>query len=889
MCGDALILKGSKIIQTIYRNEPKDILNLFWGKAKKNIDDNEIIYQPVMYHLINAGCIAQNLWDNINNKIKNDISLKYNVSIEEMRNFIGFLVSIHDIGKISPGFQSKQKEIVDLLKLNGFSFGEIESKENAHNIITTNILSNIDKDIAVMHGGHHGSFPKPTDIYKNKFDDSWNEAIDVSISTLKKIFNPPELQINDNLFLIYFCGLTIVADWISSDEKNFEIKNEQEDYFVYFEKCKIKSKEIIKNLSFEIENNDLHKEFSEIFTNIETPNILQEKIIELTSNINSPCCILIEAPTGFGKTEASFYLAYEIDRRIGSNGISLSLPTQATSNSMFNRFKSFLEDSEIRDKINLHLLHGLSSMSKDYQKLQNVNSEDKVVAEKWFSYNKVGLLSPFSIGTIDQVLLSVLMTKFFPVKFFGLCNKTLIFDEVHAFDVYTTSLMKRLIGCFSMMGCSIILLSATLPYEKKKELLSSYAGKEINIGNIEYPSVSMIDNSGNLKSFSFDIQEKKEIFIKTIDDNENLICDTIINSVKDGGCAAFVCNTVKKSQYIYRLIKDKCPEDIEVILLHSRFPWEQRNSIEKSIIDKFGTKGKEGRPKKSIVVSTQIIEQSLDIDFDIMFSEYAPIDLLLQRIGRLYRHLNNKRPENLCIPYFYIVDFKKDENNIPEIKSNVYDEYVLLKTWLCFQGVSLLKIPDEVEKFINEVYNDKCENSCKEITDMLVSFKSNLDSERKSLEKDASVFMLPDPRNDYYNFLDFIRRDYALFSEDEIEENNYIYAKTRHSDIPNIKVIIFEENEIGDICIRDNGKLKPVEVDKKHSNEMIDLFIKRSSSINGWTFFKYLKECRPDSWKKTLLGGYAPIVFDYNKEFILGNKKIILDEELGLFETNVEE
>src|SRR5207248_6281763 len=100
-----------------------------------------------------------------------------------------------------------------------------------------------------------------------------------------------------------------------------------------------------------------------------------------------------------------------------------------------------------------------------------------VVAEEWFARNKKqALLAPFGVGTIDQALLAVLQTRHVFVRLFGLAGKCVVLDEVHAYDAYMTTLMERLLRWLAALGCPVMLLSATLPRDKRVKLLRAYAG-----------------------------------------------------------------------------------------------------------------------------------------------------------------------------------------------------------------------------------------------------------------------------------------------------------------------------------------------------------------------------------------------------------------------------
>lgn len=176
-------------------------------------------------------------------------------------------------------------------------------------------------------------------------------------------------------------------------------------------------------------------------------------------------------------------------------------------------------------------------------------------------------------------------------------------------------------------------------------------------------------------------------------------------ALREGGCAAVICNTVARSQEVYRAVQDaKLVAPDELMLFHARTPLAWRDGIEKEVLSRFGKDGK--RPHKAIIIATQVIEQSLDLDFDVMISDLAPVDLLLQRAGRLHRHARLNRPAPVATPRLVVaVD---DGEEFPEFGNDayVYEPYVLLRSLLALAGRDHLTLPEETSELIEAVYSD---------------------------------------------------------------------------------------------------------------------------------------------------------------------------------------
>ncbi len=274
----------------------------------------------------------------------------------------------------------------------------------------------------------------------------------------------------------------------------------------------------------------------------------------IAPNLNGPGIVIIEAPMGEGKTEAALCLADHWGEGTGLRGFYFALPTQATSNQMFGRVRDFLETSYRGDQVQLQLLHGHASLSAEFEvmrrngdrafspKYQGVEAgSDRlgVTAAEWFTYRKRGLLAAFGVGTIDQALLAGLRTRHVFVRLFGLSGKTVIIDEVHAYDTYMTTLLERLLGWLAALGSPVVLLSATLPRSRRAALISAYQkglGEEVppDTEDAEYPRISWA--GGSSKPFSRSVgvsrRSKKVIHLE--------------KNIPAGGCVAVICNTVRR-------------------------------------------------------------------------------------------------------------------------------------------------------------------------------------------------------------------------------------------------------------------------------------------------------------------------------------------------------
>ena len=657
------------------------------------------------------------------------------------------------------------------------------------------------KNIAQIIAGHHGTFPDSGFLNRktgNKYcgDKYWREAQCEFVETLAGLFEVkgdfshlPNKKL-DNATAMIFAGLTTTADWIGSNADFFKCKisdsNEmlKENYISfeladYFNDSKQDAEKALKALGWSKWIGETEeKEFDELFPVLkEKHRDLQNAAIEMANQneLDAVGIAIIESPMGEGKTEAAMYLADVWNARTGTRGIYFALPTQATSNQMFTRIAEFLEARFKGEDLNVQLMlsHGHSSISAEFDKIKSNNlytdqlansrAEDEentsfqniqnisddtesakksahsnIAAAEWFTYRKKGLLVPFGVGTIDQILLDVLQTKHVFVRLFGLAHKTVIIDEVHAYDAYMSTLLERLLEWLAALGSPVVILSATLPVKKRDALIKAYLkglGQKFEDGEQpentgepdEYPRISYATAALDPKTFKIrgletSAQNTKTLFLEWKDEN-NFVEELKAKLTGGGGCAAIICNTVDRAQMLFAQLKndkffqDEAENEIKLDLLHARFRFKDREMREKRSLARFAKPDENGasphRPHTAVLISTQIIEQSLDLDFDLMISELAPADLLLQRAGRLQRHQRPKRKLLKDTPTLWLIKppNKDDEliikDSSPDFgkSGKVYDKHILLRSWLKLRDGEPIEIPNDIETIIEDVYD----------------------------------------------------------------------------------------------------------------------------------------------------------------------------------------
>jgi CRISPR-associated endonuclease/helicase Cas3 len=632
---------------------------------------------------------------------------------ESSKNNLPLLAAIHDIGKVSPGFQ-KKISIENVRKLCPKLAEMHKSFEEAHAVVSEATIKSVFKNamLAEIAGAHHGErrtqvFNEPNSCYGGE---KWFEERKRLLKALECKFCSFSDHKIDELQRNILSGFVCVSDWIASDESFFN-PDLKEDAEAVAEKavnaCGWRKPNLKQDLSFK-----------EIFGF--EPNSIQKSFAD---SVRIPGLYILEAPMGAGKTEAALYAAYTLISSGQNNGLYFGLPTKLTSDKIHERVQSFLEKVSL-EKENAILAHSSAWLNLG-------GGEEFETGNSWFHPRKRSLLAPFGVGTIDQALLGVLCVKHFFVRLFGLSGKVVILDEVHSYDAFTGILLDELVRTLREIACTVIILSATLTKDRKKSFLPTATPNESN----DYPLISIETNASSFFTAP-EYSDSKTINITIEKQDIRKLSEIAVERASSGQCVLVVTNTVPKSQEFYSAIKATMKGNpFPAGLLHSRFPAFRRREIEDEWINKLGKEG--NRPKGCILVGTQILEQSIDIDSDFLMTEIAPSDMLLQRIGRLWRHQRNNSERGGCeLPEAVIIseniDAASDEKQLKEIFKNcgskVYAPYVLWKTFQTWKSLSKIQIPSDIREILETTYKRDEKNE--------PEFVKNLfdDLEQKKLE-----------------------------------------------------------------------------------------------------------------------------------------------------------
>ena len=884
--------------------------------AKTKRDNPEEVHL-LLYHLIDVGNVAQTMWQKIfTDGIRNRLAQILGLNVADCGRFLAFLAALHDLGKAGPTYQKKyapawlKEELNAVGLVLGDSRYSAKTREAPHGTVTTWALRTLLPEmmelakpfankIAVALGGHHGIWPQPenTKHIDDSIHEQWDQVRRDLVWELIAAFSPPKdvrqpaSTTEMNAFLTILSGLTSVADWIGSrNDECFGYVGRPMATRRYAKQSAANALVGLDDLGWTgWQPTGEQSAFAETFAylNFKAPRPVQSTVIDLAIDLAPPTMLILEAPTGIGKTEIALYIAEQWLQQQRGRGLYIAMPTMATSNQMYGRVGKFLHERYANMPINYHLVHGQAAWEDDLKakiELQDVGEDEQahISAESWFNPRKRTLLAPFGVGTVDQALMSILQTKHFFVRLFGLSHKVVIFDEVHAYDTYMNTLFHCLLTWLNAIGASVIILSATLPAKTRRELVEAYTSQALPDTETAYPALT-IANAERQETISL---PKPQSYFLALDWSVGRepaeIAEFLRTELAKGGCAAVICNTVGRAQAVYSLLEAKRRSgDLDIdgenlLLFHSRFPPVWRKEIEQQVLKKFGKGGT--RPHKAIVVATQVIEQSLDIDFDLMISDLAPVDLILQRAGRLHRHSGNERyglPRRLVI-----AGPKLDKDGLPQfVEDRFYGRYILTRSYFTLRSESKIVIPEDTSRLIESVYDNNMHLVLPEDIDrsrlqrMLGEMKA---TERKAQAKAGQALILkPDNRR-------LLKQEILGLEEDNPETHNTFRAQTRDIDFSITVVCLHRDtNELH--IYGKNGEHLPIDLNSTPRPNMVKMLLQNALSIQHRGIGKYFVEQNPpQSWRKSAALRYCRYTIFENGICELPNYTLRLSRELGL-------
>jgi CRISPR-associated endonuclease/helicase Cas3 len=824
----------------------------------------------------------------------------------EARAWLLFVIACHDLGKACPEFQDKWPVLLPSL---GLKLPRSPKTGINHAYVSQIALKNFlcenswPEDLAELAadaiGCHHGERISPTtlanleghvcpntrDPWKNDWAQARKYLADALLGVFQPVISPGKNNLTGPDFML-LSGLTSFADWIGSNEEWFPFGSPDDcgNLQEWFEKRRGCAEQALNVIGWQVRIPLVTqaKTFEQVFNF--PPRPLQEAIAVALASLKKPAILLVEAPMGEGKTEAAFFAHIELQRRFGHRGLYVALPTKATGNAMFKRTLEFLQKQGVNRTLDLQLLHGATLLNDTFQNLHLSGIYDpatggEIRASEWFTQKKRALLSEYGVGTVDQALLPILPVRHHFVRLWGLANRVVIFDEIHAYDAYTGTLLVYLLRWLISLGSSVVLLSATLSPSIRRKLADAV---ETTMPEIEeaYPRLTVFSPGVKVQQthFAADPNRRLTLQIKSISAELSDMLAALTKHLFAGGMGLALVNTVQRAQDLYGLFPEgeiivregqrvgkRLHDGTEVFLFHARFPADRRQQREEQALELFGETG--ARTGRKILIATQVAEQSLDLDFDLIVTDLAPIDLLLQRAGRLWRHAKNHLSRKVAVPTLFIAGLSGDEPpsfGKPLWWGAVYREDLLLRTWCLLRTKDELTLPDEIDPLVQAVYEENVE-----VPDSLQAWldKALLDGEGKAyaqkIQADQAILGLPDDES--WNQPE----RFVLYDEDAPGIHRTLMARTRLGENSVVVVPLWLEDGF-------SPEVMPASVLTKS-------WFLRALSLSRKGVVRELNTLGvPEGWKKSsLLCNCIPLMLDAQGRWV-EDASVRLDDDLGL-------
>ncbi|MGW9436108.1 CRISPR-associated helicase Cas3' [Streptomyces sp. NPDC055607] len=693
-----------------------------WGKHDRDSQG----WLPLWQHMEDSAAVAGLLWDEwLPWSVRRLIGRVLPGGEADGRLLAVWLAAVHDIGKATPAFACQVEGLADRMRAGGL---EMRSREAMgpdralapHGLAGQVLLGQWLEEacgwdaqecwqFTVVVGGHHGIPPEDAQVNAlenrgyllrtpgrsravwQRVQEELLEAcadeygVRERLGAWRAVKLPQPVQ-------VVLTALVIVADWIASNPELFPYHPMEEPLFGVARAAAAWRKLDLPGPWRPAEPQGSVQELFE--SRFELPSgasvrPVQAEAVELARAMPVPGLMVIEAPMGEGKTEAALAVAEIFAARSGAGGVFFALPTMATGNAMFPRLLKWLErlpSLEGRPHSVL-LAHSKAALNDDFTDLMRgagsvagvemdaaghgkrsfgrSEAGAGLVAHTWLRGRKKAMLSSFVAGTVDQMLFAGLKSKHLALRHLAVAGKVVVIDEAHAYDTYMSVYLDRVLAWLGAYGVPVVILSATLPAARRRELVEAYAGAGAGGGEGaafgvvaeagDYPLLTAVTAGGRpLVRRPAASGRETTVQLECLEDDLVVLADRLDRELAGGGCALVVRNTVRRVVETARVLRQRFGDDVTVA--HARFLDVDRAGNDKELLRRFGPPSPEvDRPAgRHIVVASQVAEQSLDVDFDLLVTDLCPVDLLLQRMGRLHRHLRGKdqrdRPARLRRP-----------------------------------------------------------------------------------------------------------------------------------------------------------------------------------------------------------------------------------------------
>ncbi|SOD99420.1 CRISPR-associated helicase/endonuclease Cas3 [Caenispirillum bisanense] len=675
-------------------HHPPPYVTSYWGKARLPDDlavPGEPDWHPAAYHMLDVAAVAGRLMER-----RPDLAARAERVMPGLAGLLPMVAGLHDLGKLSTWFQDMRPDLVERLTgaapvpspFKGFRHGEA-------GLLFWNELRSLRETVAEASRcpqplldlflpasfGHHG---QPPAILDNVTPPARSGGADVIAlaAELASLLAPPQPvvvpsgKVRPAAWLT--AGLCILADWIGSNRRWFPYRAPDLSLADYWHTvARPAAERAVAEAGLEAPAPAGYRGFTTLFPTLPrdaAPSPLQ-RLCETLPVAEGPQIVVVEDVTGSGKTEAALVLAARMMAAGQGSRVFVGLPTQATADAMFKRlgdsYRRLFADGA---RPTLALAHGRAGLHAGFreavlagrqQEAERQGGEERdtasVVANAWLADNrKKALLADVGVGTLDQALLGALPVRHQALRLLGSTGGILVVDEVHAYDAYTGGLLAGLLTFHAALGGSAVVMSATLAGHQRRALIEAFAaglGQTLEAAAEDpaaapYPLVTRWSEADAAPvaeppppPAAPPRRPPPRLRCTRLRDEAAAVA-VLVETARGGGCGCWVRNTIKDARTAFAVLSDHLPPD-DLLLFHAAFIPADRSQVEQRVLHHFGKTSRDAERRGRILVATQVVEQSLDLDFDTLVTDLAPVDLIVQRAGRQHRHpdLRPPRPE----------------------------------------------------------------------------------------------------------------------------------------------------------------------------------------------------------------------------------------------------
>lgn len=752
-----------------------------WAKHDRDSDG----WLPLWRHMADSGAVVGLLWDEwVPVQVRQLLSDALPGGEADARRLVVWSATTHDIGKATPAFSCQVELLADGMRAEGLDMPLQkrfpDRKLAPHGLAGLVLLQEwlVERygwrksaalQFAIVAGGHHGVPPTSLDIQQvidrpqllrtRECATLWRgvqwEFLDRCADLCLIRERLPEWQAAKlpQQAQVLLTGLVIVADWIASNP----------DLFPYFPDAQhIGDHERVRaaweglDLPAPWQPADTADDVARLFfSRFALPaeakiRPVQRRAVEVARSMVRPGLLVVEAPMGEGKTEAALAVAEVFASRSGAGGCFVALPTMATGNAMFPRLLSWLGRvfAGHEGRHSVHLAHSKAALNEAYVDLiragrravRGIDTDGdeevwrprrdgraasaELIAHQWLRGRKKAMLASFGVGTIDQLLFMGLKSRHLALRHLALAGKVVVIDEAHAYDSYMNSYLDRVLSWLGAYGVPVVVLSATLPAGRRRELAEAYVGAsrfaEIEAAS-DYPLLTAVERGRQPVIEAVEGSGRTiDVHLERLADDLPTLGDRLAQELAEGGCALVIRNTVDRVLETAAYLRERFEH---VTVAHARFLDLDRLAKDARLLELFGSPDKSrNRPTTAhIVVASQVAEQSLDVDFDLLVSDLCPIDLLLQRMGRLHRHQRGKgqahRPARLQTARCLVTGADWAAVPVEPVSGSkrVYRLHALLRSaavlepYLAGTGPTghVVRLPDDISPLVQRAYGSR--------------------------------------------------------------------------------------------------------------------------------------------------------------------------------------